>query len=417
MHQATPPPHASINACSSAQHTGSTLLLRVRATAVYSAPLACSGSDSAPISLGLKPVGRRLGVDDELDVQRWQSFVERVLHARDDLGLGRERVLLGALEDHLVVDLEEQRVAELPEHLGALHLEHRERHDVCRATLDRSVDRGALEVRDGRARAALDAFQQAVASHQRTRPAGAMRRPDGLLLPLQDLRPVRVPRLEHRLGLAHGDAPVLRETVDRLAVGDRKVERLGTAALGAEDVLEERRGRLALGVVPLQKHLAPLHGVSHVIEHAHRRPRVEAAAGPEGLEHRLALRHVREEAQLELAVVGDHQGVALLGAEGLADAILIFFERRLVLKVGRARREPASLCVEVEGAVDAGALVGVLLQRHDEVREHRVDRAHPHQRRDRLARARALRPTAELFVGRAIDGRLVKRPAREGLQR
>ena len=62
--------------------------------------------------------------------------------------------------------------------------------------------------------------------------------------------------------------------------------------------------------------------------------------------------------------------------------VLVLLERGLVLKVGRARREASCLGVEVEGAVDARVLVRVLLQRLDEVGEHRVDRAH-------LARARA----------------------------
>ena len=52
-----------------------------------------------------------------------------------------------------------------------------------------------------------------------------------ILLPLLDLGPVVVPRLEHFLGLLGGDAPVLGEPEGRLAVGDGEVEGLGLWSL------------------------------------------------------------------------------------------------------------------------------------------------------------------------------------------
>ena len=74
-----------------------------------------------------------------------------------------------------------------------------------------------------------------------------------------------------------------------------------------------------------------------------------------------------EQSQLKLSVVRHHERVALVRAKGLADAVLVFLERGLVLKVGRPRGEAPGLGVQVERAVHARALVRVLLQWQDEV--------------------------------------------------
>ena len=131
-----------------------------------------------------------------------------MLHAAHDLLLGRERVLLRPLENDLIVDLEEEPVAELGENLGALDLEHREGHDVGGAALDGRVDRGALVVRHDGARAGLDALELPVPPHESSSPASLVGASDGLLLPFAYLWTVCVPRVEHRPGLAHCDAPV-----------------------------------------------------------------------------------------------------------------------------------------------------------------------------------------------------------------
>mmetsp|Transcript_48772 Transcript_48772/g.135321 ORF Transcript_48772/g.135321 Transcript_48772/m.135321 type:complete len:353 (-) Transcript_48772:899-1957(-) len=344
-------------------------------TAAAAAPTAQRPSLHTRASLGVKPGERGLRVDGEVDEQRRQRGVKGLLHARDRLRLGLCGVLRGPLEDHLVVDLQQHAVAQLLEPFRASQLEHRQRHDVGGAALDRRVDGRALQVATHRRRA-VDAIELTVAAHQRARPAVRVRVGDRLLLPLPHLGPVRVPRLEHRLGLGDGDAPILREAVRRLAVGNREVERLGAPPLRAEEVLEQRRRRLALGVVPLKQAVAALDRRAHVVKHPHRGARVEAAARGKGIDHRLARRDVCKQAQLELAVVRHHEHVALLRREGLPDLVLILLERRLVLQVGRARREAACLGVEVERAMDARVGVNILLQRKDEVGQHRLDRAH-----------------------------------------
>ena len=45
----------------------------------------------------------------------------------------------------------------------------------------------------------------------------------------------------------------------RLAVGDREVERLGSASLRAEKIFEEGRRRITLRVVPIEQAIAIVH--------------------------------------------------------------------------------------------------------------------------------------------------------------
>ena len=57
--------------------------------------------------------------------------------------------------------------------------------------------------------------------------------------------------------------------------------------------------------------------------------------------------------------------------------------------------------------MDTRVLVGVLLQRLDEVREHRVDRAHRAEGPQRLTRGRARIAAAEDVVGATVHGGVV----------
>mmetsp|Transcript_43081 Transcript_43081/g.89993 ORF Transcript_43081/g.89993 Transcript_43081/m.89993 type:complete len:201 (+) Transcript_43081:120-722(+) len=198
-------------------------------------------------------------------------LVEGFPHARDNLFHGLLPTLLGALEHHLVVNLQDESVAQLLELLRLFQLEHGERHDVGGAALDGRVDRRPLEVRAHVHLAGGDAYEGPPPPHEGARVSRLSRVRFGLLLPREHLGPVGVPRLEHGLRLGDGDAPVLGEAVRRLAVGDGEVERLGLAPLRAEDVLEQRRGRRALGVVPLEQTVAAINSLAHVLEHAHRR--------------------------------------------------------------------------------------------------------------------------------------------------
>lgn len=65
----------------------------------------------AQCSLRIKPRESSLGVYSQVHQQRWQRFVKRVFHASNDLRLRFLRVLRRALQDHLVVDLQQHAIA------------------------------------------------------------------------------------------------------------------------------------------------------------------------------------------------------------------------------------------------------------------------------------------------------------------
>ncbi len=67
--------------------------------------------------------------------------------------------------------------------------------------------------------------------------------------------------------------------------------------------------------------------------HAHGRPAVKIAARLEGGNHAGAPRHVRQNAQFELPIVGHDEPTAGRGGERLADAVHVLFERGLVLQI------------------------------------------------------------------------------------
>ena len=67
-----------------------------------------------------------------------------------------------SIVSHLIVDLEEENVAELLEFFGLVYFVHREGHDVGRTALDRRVDCGALVVSGDRAILTVDAAQVSV---------------------------------------------------------------------------------------------------------------------------------------------------------------------------------------------------------------------------------------------------------------
>mmetsp|Transcript_63479 Transcript_63479/g.127475 ORF Transcript_63479/g.127475 Transcript_63479/m.127475 type:complete len:311 (+) Transcript_63479:340-1272(+) len=307
-------------------------------------------------------------------------------------------MLLGAFKDHFVVDLKQQPVPEALEHRAVVDLHHGEHDNIRRSTLDRRVDGGALSVAPEPRPRRSDVVELAVPPTQSPREAGAARLLDHVLLPRLHFGAVGVPRLEQPFRLLHRHAPVFAQAVRGLAVRDGEVQRLGFAPLRAVHVLDEGRGRGAFGVVPLEQHFAVLHRFPHVLEHAHRGAAVEAAPVLEGLEHRLALGHVREQPELQLPVVGHDELVAFLAAKGIANLVLVLFQCGLVLQVGHAAGEAARFRVEVEAAVHAALLVHQVLQGLDERPEHGVDGAHAAQSVQRHARFQTLWAPAEKLV-------------------
>jgi hypothetical protein len=95
---------------------------------------------------------------------------------------------------------------------------------------------------------------------------------------------------------------------------------------------------------------------------------MEVSPRVEGVNHACTVGKVREDAELELAVVRNDERAARRCAEGLADVVAVLLERRLVLQVGPPAREAARLGVEVQAAVHAAILRAARPDaRHNEV--------------------------------------------------
>ena len=136
---------------------------------------------------------------------------------------------------------------------------------------------------------------------------------------------------------------LVRETEGRRAVDDPEVHRLGARALLGRDRVGRDPGDLG------------------------RRAAVDVLAAAEGLDQALVARVVREDAQLDLRIVGREQPAALGRHEGLANAHALGAADRDVLDVRMRRREPARRGAElVEGGMDAsGARIHERRQRVD----------------------------------------------------
>mmetsp|Transcript_39722 Transcript_39722/g.119390 ORF Transcript_39722/g.119390 Transcript_39722/m.119390 type:complete len:490 (-) Transcript_39722:1952-3421(-) len=337
----------------------------------------------------------------------------RRFHALQDLLerlLGR---LLRTLEYDLIVNLHEQYPPQPLENLGSVDLDHGHHDDVGRSPLDGGVDARPLGVPHELPILPHGVGELTVSSHEG---AGVPLPPCerlGLRLPLQHLRTGAVPRVEHILGLLPADAPILAEAVGSLPVRDGEVERLGLASLGGEFVLEHGLVGFALAVIPLQQALAVVHLLSDVIEHPQGRAGVKVAPGLEGLDHRFALGHARQQSQFELPVISHDEVVPRPGLERLAYLVLVLLERRLILKIRTAGRQTSRLGVEVHRSVDASVLVGEKLEGCEEVGDHGVDGSDGREAEEGDARVVSLLPSAEEVVRRPVLGRIRERIPRQ----
>ena len=151
------------------------------------------------------------------------------------------------------------------------------------------------------------------------------------LLPFFDFRAVPVPCIERLLRLFLGNAPILRKTMNSLAVRDTEVECFSLSAFTSEGVFDEWNSGLALGIVPLQQHTAGIDCLLDMRIHTHGRTTVEAAARCEGFNHTLAPSDMRQKTQLQLTVICDDQRVAFLCNESIANLVLVLLKRGLVL--------------------------------------------------------------------------------------
>ena len=118
-----------------------------------------------------------------------------------------------------------------------------------------------------------------------------------------------------RLGLTLEHADVLRKAEGRDAVDDAEIDGLGVRALQRRD-LRERHA-----------------------EHLRRRDGVDVLPAAEGGDHRLVICDVREQAQLDLAVVRVHEHLAGRGHEHLADLRAELAAHGDILQVRLCRRQ------------------------------------------------------------------------------
>ncbi len=132
---------------------------------------------------------------------------------------------------------------------------------------------------------------------------------------------------------------------------------LGRQAEGGDAVDDAEIDRL--GLAPDHR----VHALDRDAEHLGGGNGVDVVAVAEGALQRLDVGDMRQQAQLDLRIVGRQQGAAFLGDEGLADLAALLGAHRDVLQVGIGRGQPAGGGAgHVVGGVDA-PVVGVdLLQ-------------------------------------------------------
>ena len=224
---------------------------------------------------------------------------------------------LGRLEQQLVVHLEDEpRASPLlaqpvvdPDHRDLDHVRRRSLHD--RVDGEPLAERARLPVADA------DLGDRPAPAEQRRHVAVALGLLDRALDEVLHVREAREVGVDVLLRLLARDLEVLREAERRDAVDDPEVDHLGDVAL----VLRQRRRVLA--------------------EHLRGRRRVDVLVPRERLAQPRLAGDVREDAQLDLAVVGRDQAVSLLGDERGADLAPELGADRDRLQVRVRRREAA----------------------------------------------------------------------------
>mmetsp|Transcript_4299 Transcript_4299/g.17283 ORF Transcript_4299/g.17283 Transcript_4299/m.17283 type:complete len:225 (-) Transcript_4299:629-1303(-) len=214
------------------------------------------------------------------------------------------RRLDGTLDDDLVVYLQQHCVPQFAQPRVTGHLHHGQRDDVRRRALDGRVDSRALRATTRARVFGGDVRQRTSPAQQRAHRTVAPRLLPHTLLPVAHLRSRVVPRLDSIFRLLHGHIPVLGQPMRCLAVRDGEVQRLGLAPLSAVLVLNQRRVWVAPCLL-LEQARAVRDIILYERIHVHCGAAVEVPARSEGLLHGGAVRDVREDAELELAVVGD----------------------------------------------------------------------------------------------------------------
>ena len=196
-----------------------------------------------------------------------------------------------------------------------VEIDHRLLDEIGRRALERRVHRHPLRVRAHVVVAVVEAGNGPHAAEDRLGAAGRARLLEDRVEARADPRePVEVGGDERlRLGARHAELRGQRERPH--AVEHAEVDRLGAAPLARGDGL--RRDR----------------------EDLRRRRAVDVLPAPERLEQRLVAREMREQAQLDLGVVGGHEDAPRGRDEGAADREARLRADRDVLEVRRVRGE------------------------------------------------------------------------------
>mmetsp|Transcript_39909 Transcript_39909/g.106632 ORF Transcript_39909/g.106632 Transcript_39909/m.106632 type:complete len:271 (-) Transcript_39909:392-1204(-) len=225
-----------------------------------------------------------------------------------DDGDGGVELRVRHLEDELVVHLQQHASGQAAGAQRGLHAHHGALDDVRRRALDGGVDGLALGVAAQRPRL-VDVDKVAPASEEGLHEAllpGLLPRPSHVVL-------YAGVALEVGLDVAarvwHGDAQALGQPEGALPVDDAEVDGLGLSA-------------------HVGRHLVQRHP-----EHLRGGEGVHVDAGAEGVLQRGDARHVRQQPQLDLRVVGRHQRAPLLRNKRLPQR-LPEAHRRDVLEVG-----------------------------------------------------------------------------------
>src|SRR5450756_102592 len=288
------------------------------------------------LALGGHPVGAHAHLHFERRVHLVGAAhgVAQQGHALLDLGLG-------ALEDELVVHLEDEPRAQLAPGELAAHRHHGHLDDVGGRALEHGVDRQALAQRAQAVVGGAQLRHGPAPPEQRGDVAIPRRLGDHAFAEFADLGVLGEVGVDERLGLLHRDVDLFRQAEGGEAVHDAEVGGLGVFALALGDLFRRDPGD------------------------GRRGDAVDVLAAVIGVEQRRLLREQRHEAQLDLRVVGNYEPAAVLGHETGADLGAQVGAHGDVLQVGIGAGEaPGGRDRLLEGAVHAPrARVDVLGQR------------------------------------------------------
>ena len=281
------------------------------------------------ISLGFIPAASRLGLHHQRHLQ-----LGHLLHFPLQNGGGCLGLRLGALDDQLVVDLENELGLQPGLPKGLIHPDHGQLDDIRRRALDGGVQRHPL----------AEGAEVEVAA-----------------LELRQIPPPAIERGHIALGLGGLD-DVLHIGADAAVVGEIGVH-IGPGLVGADaDILGQGPGRDAVDNAEVDGLGVAAHLRRHLVqgdpEDLGGRDRVNVLTGGEGRLHMGVAGDMGQHPQLNLTVVGVHQNPAGPGYEHLANLAAQLPADRDVLEIGLRGTETARGRDHVlEGGVNA-AVVG-----------------------------------------------------------